>query len=583
MMQEKSYRLLRRVFLIGSVLAAIKMIFFDYTMDEEYQIMMAYRNLQGDRLFGEMWEPHQTSAFLCIGLMWIYHLVTGSYTGVLLFLRIVTTGIQIMVSYSLYKHLREFISEKTAFLCGLTFFNVVPKAIQIPEFASMQVWFFTLLVLKLMEYYGTDNIVAGGEYAKSYEKRKGKKSCLVMAGIFMALEVLSYPSCLLLFPFFLLVLFLSSGKEKWKDCLIFGGTCAVCAFLWLLWIWRRVPIKEFIRNVSYLISFDLTHDLSGATKDKADGFWQNIADYSLLLLLIFSLSFVIYLLLQRKNGLGKGRVTLYFVYSVMVSCGVQFFCWTFLQSGYEKPQIHLLVIWIAVIFTFKKVDERRKILWVGLAGTFLSLIAVSYLSDLAIYYSLPHGLPGTVFGIIILVLALEKEEGTKESGAAALLLSVICLLSIWGKGFVLREGRDYDTVLQTRGIMKSGPAVGVLTDYMNAYIYNCNLEDFEKYLSKDDKILIVNNMVFSEGTTPYMAGEYEVCHYSIVDPTAYDERLLTYWELYPEKQPNVIVVDCWYGGLLEDQDSFIMNYIENEFGYTECVDGRYVRFYKKLP
>ena len=60
-----------------------------------------------------------------------------------------------------------------------------------------------------------------------------------------------------------------------------------------------------------------------------------------------------------------------------------------------------------------------------------------------------------------------------------------------------------------------------------------------------------------------------------------DKRLLVYWELYPEKEPDVIVVDCWYGQLQEDVDSWIMQYIENEFGYTQVSDGRYVRFYRK--
>jgi hypothetical protein len=66
-----------------------------------------------------------------------------------------------------------------------------------------------------------------------------------------------------------------------------------------------------------------------------------------------------------------------------------------------------------------------------------------------------------------------------------------------------------------------------------------------------------------------------------VDPTSYDERLLTYWELYPEKVPDVIVVDCWYGDLKESSDNWIMQYIENDYGYTKVEEGRYVRFYFK--
>ena len=64
-------------------------------------------------------------------------------------------------------------------------------------------------------------------------------------------------------------------------------------------------------------------------------------------------------------------------------------------------------------------------------------------------------------------------------------------------------------------------------------------------------------------------------------PTAYDERLLTYWEMYPEKMPNVIIVDCWYGQLMTDPQGWMMQYIENDFGYKEIHDGRYIRIYRK--
>lgn len=44
----------KRIFILlmaGSILAALKLIFFDYTMDEEYQLMMGYRTLRGAPTF----------------------------------------------------------------------------------------------------------------------------------------------------------------------------------------------------------------------------------------------------------------------------------------------------------------------------------------------------------------------------------------------------------------------------------------------------------------------------------------------------------------------------------------------------
>ena len=126
-MSEKAWKIIKRLLICASILATLKIIFFDYTMDEEYQIVMAYRHLQGDSLFKEMWEPHQTSAFMCIGLMWFYHLITGTYTGVVLFLRVCTTAIQALLAVWGYKVMKRFTKKEYAFLLGIAYFNFVPK------------------------------------------------------------------------------------------------------------------------------------------------------------------------------------------------------------------------------------------------------------------------------------------------------------------------------------------------------------------------------------------------------------------------------------------------------------------------
>ena len=87
-MSEKSWKRLKFIIIAASVLAAIKLIFVDYTMDEEYQIVMSYRRIFGDTLFGTMWEPHQTSSFLCTLLMRPFLAITGSCDWIVVYLRL---------------------------------------------------------------------------------------------------------------------------------------------------------------------------------------------------------------------------------------------------------------------------------------------------------------------------------------------------------------------------------------------------------------------------------------------------------------------------------------------------------------
>lgn len=74
--------------------------------DGMYQISMSQRLLTGDKMFLEMWEPHQTSAFLSAALMWIYEKVFGTTTGIVLYLQICGIVIRGAVAVLLYKTFR---------------------------------------------------------------------------------------------------------------------------------------------------------------------------------------------------------------------------------------------------------------------------------------------------------------------------------------------------------------------------------------------------------------------------------------------------------------------------------------------
>ena len=582
---RKCLKILKILLIAGSVLAAVKVVLVDYTLDEEYQVVMAYRNLSGDTLFGTMWEPHQTSAFLCVWLMRGYLAVTGTMTGVVIFLRLCTTLIQLLLSLWLCRTLARFLDKEYAFLLGLCYFNIVPKIIQIPEFSNLQVWFYTVIVLALMWYDAEvqhTSDAGAGFWRRSF--------WLVAAGLGMAFEVLSYPSSLVLFPFFLVCIFWTSGRDKkWArglgDSLIFAGTCAVSAAVWLWRVLSHVAWEEFLRNVRYVVDFDLTHDMSLTAESRAAALCRDFRTLAVLMAVILVIAFVLRWvagrLWKRADSDGhKPGTAIFAVWLIIAGEAVQLFYWLVPRKGYEEPQIHLLVILLAVALFWRRADKRRRALAVGLLGSVLTILAVVYMSDLGVWYAIPHGMPGILLGVAALVLALEEECGQRGRPWIYLLLFSLAFVSVFGKGFTLRAGKTpTNTVLGVGGIIRKGPSAGIVTNYMQAYITNSTYEEFQEYVGRDSKCLIVTNMVGTAGTSPYMFTGAKVCHFSIVDPTSYDERLLTYWELYPEKVPDVIVVDCWYGELQELEDSWIMQYIENDFGYTDMVDGKYVRYY----
>ncbi len=235
--------------------------------------------------------------------------------------------------------------------------------------------------------------------------------------------------------------------------------------------------------------------------------------------------------------------------------------------------------------------SEYRFLYTGVFAGLLSTISVIYLSDLTPHYAVPHGMIGVLSATVLVCLIIKNEyETTKVAGAKQItekrlfliLLLSLTFVSILGKGLTLRGGiMSTNTVFGIENVYKKGPAAFIFSGYMNAYINDSNYEDFNEYVPEGSNCLIVSEMAGLSQTTPYMFKNLSVSHFSIVDPTSYDERLLTYWKLYPQKQPSVIVVDCWYSNLCIDKDSWIMKYIEGEYNYTRSVDGRYVRFYFK--
>ena len=62
----------------------------------------------------------------------------------------------------------------------------------------------------------------------------------------------------------------------------------------------------------------------------------------------------------------------------------------------------------------------------------------------------------------------------------------------------------------------------------------------------------------------------------------YDESLLEYWELHPDRYPDVVVLESWFGDVrVTEEDDFIMQWLEKDFCATEIVDYPYITVYKK--
>lgn len=69
-----------------------------------------------------------------------------------LFLRIVGVVTQLLISILTYRTFRKSVTENTAFVIAVFYYNIIPKNSTVPDFSNMLLWFSTLVFLSFLEF-----------------------------------------------------------------------------------------------------------------------------------------------------------------------------------------------------------------------------------------------------------------------------------------------------------------------------------------------------------------------------------------------------------------------------------------------
>ena len=136
-------RLLAAAAVLLAAAAMLHTLFVGLEIDEEYALSLGFRLVRGDRLFYSMWEPHQLSALPPALLIAAYTAVTGTTTGVLLFVRVTMLVLKAVLSVWFYRGLRAPLGRTNACLLALVLFVFTPKWFLGPDYVSQQ-FHFTL-------------------------------------------------------------------------------------------------------------------------------------------------------------------------------------------------------------------------------------------------------------------------------------------------------------------------------------------------------------------------------------------------------------------------------------------------------
>ena len=217
--------------------------------DEVHSIAVGDMIARGNSFFKECWFYLQMSAVFNAPLIKIYSLMHGNLDGIILFLRIATVIVQMLIAILFYCTFYKEFGKTYAMLASFLLFIYVPD-FQSFTYKQEIIWFSVLQIIFLYRYC-----------------KNGKIVDLILTGCVIALNVLAYPTACMMVLFAFTTIYLLNKQENrnntLKHCAVIILTCAVCGIIYMGYVLHQIGIEGFITYFPKVRSSDLPGIRSG--------------------------------------------------------------------------------------------------------------------------------------------------------------------------------------------------------------------------------------------------------------------------------------------------------------------------------
>lgn len=220
--------------------AFVKTVFVSIDIDESYAVTQAFRLTRGDRLLRDMWEPHQFSAYLSSLFISLYFFLFQDTEGIVIFLRLCGTVLHLLLGVALYRAFRGLAPAHVSLLLCLLHLNFLAKWIQTPEFELMHYWLLAVTLIAFLRFY----------------LNGGKRRWLALSGLCVTLQLLNYPTLILLYPFYVAGMLALPGirRKKLQNAGIVTLGAALPGIGFLLYLLSYMTPESLITNLSYVLA-----------------------------------------------------------------------------------------------------------------------------------------------------------------------------------------------------------------------------------------------------------------------------------------------------------------------------------------
>lgn len=502
---------IRFILISLAVLASLKTLILGMSIDEEYAITMSYRMVSGDRMFMEMWEPHQTSGFLGALFVALYIRLTGGTVYLGLFLRVVGLLIQGLISLFVYRTIKPEFSETAAFYAGLATFVVSPKWIQAPDFSNLLLWCSLCSVMCLIRFA---------------RRSSGFRIWLVLAALFYCGCILAYPTGVFVLPVLIWGIYSFSDTEKnsgdkWKNPGIFVGTCVLTGIGYLAYFLSHMTISELVQGISQMM-IDGKH--TETLLDKIIFYGRELRTWMIPLFIILAIG----LLLMKK---------LRFIPVLMLASIIEQGIYWFLVDGHvHSPYLFYYILFLAGFYYIDKKSAMFRLVFLPTAAIWFSALM---LTCTGLLVTGAYLFPGILATCLYVSDGKDLGDTSDKSKITRLVLPAFAILLLLAKGLIVAgEANDKLDPLYVKQKALSGPAKNIYYCYMDGYAYNNAAVILSENVTSEDCLLAVG-----QHSLYYMLTDCTIGTYSTISTPTYDERLLEYWDKYPDHRPNKVLVE----------------------------------------
>lgn len=573
-MTSKRYQILLSMaavaLVLGSTIINIKNIFTSCQVDAEYQVVMAYRILQGDRMFSQMWEAHQTSAFFLVFFEWLFLKITGSTTGIMVYANTVGILCKTAIAFWLYGTFRKFADRKAAFAVLLFTLNAYPKDVVLPDFTNLQIWFGLLLMCCLIWYYERQKII-----------------WLVLGAVCLCLQVLSYPSCVLVWIMCIVLIWKYSTK-KGRDICIFTGLCGIGGISYLVYFMRGNP-RQFLQYIYYIWSGDEAHavGLGGRLAVLGQDLPMLLSDLKYVLIEAVCAVLVAWICrMKSRDREWTGRKMFYTVFCWFLALYILGYLMHLpVERAVIKQHFYVLYIFVSaaawVGSKYLSPGEKRVFIIGQLVG-FGGFVATLLLSDMGIFSAFAYLIPSTCASIVSISKLRGEEVADRVDWKRYLPSALLCAVLIFRNGvylngFMVGPNNFYeDSIFGVDWTAKHGPLKGIV-NREGTFVADVSYQEWQDLIQDGDRVMVIGHPTITP--TVYLYKDVVISTDSTISTPTYSERLFTYWEENPDRYPNVVVVK-WYGdNPLVGEYNEVIQWLMEEFPAKRIVSGSFWRYY----